>query len=85
MFLDLLVEARKSAGLTQVQLASKAGLSQPYVSAVERGGLRLDTLQLRAWLHACGTDLGKFGTELEGRLASFESSELKAKERHEKR
>lgn len=68
-FLELLVEARKRAGLTQVQLAAKAGLSQPYISAVERGGLRLDALQLRAWLHVCGTDLGAFGAELEARLA----------------
>lgn len=72
VFLDLLVEARKGAGLTQVQLATKSGLSQPYVSAVERGGLRLDTLQLRTWLHACGSDLGVFGTELERRLRAFE-------------
>jgi transcriptional regulator with XRE-family HTH domain len=72
LFLDLLVGARKAAGLTQVQLAKKANLSQPYVSAVERGGLRLDTLQLRTWLRACGSDLGSFGVELEDRLASFE-------------
>lgn len=68
IFLELLKEIRKISGLTQSQLASKTGLSQPYVSAVERGGLRLDTLQLRTWLHACGTDLGAFGTELESRL-----------------
>jgi transcriptional regulator with XRE-family HTH domain len=74
VFLELLVEARKGAGLTQVQLAIKGGLSQPYVSAVERGGLRLDTLQLRTWLHACGSDLGTFGAELEKRLKAFEGS-----------
>src|SRR5690349_3299771 len=72
VFLDLLVGARKSAGLTQVELARKTGLSQPYVSAVERGGLRLDTLQLRTWLHACGTDLGTFGSELESLLSAIQ-------------
>lgn len=72
VFLDLLVEVRKGAGLTQVQLAARTGLSQPYVSAVERGGLRLDTLQLRSWLHACGEDLGTFGAELELRLKAHE-------------
>lgn len=71
VFLELLVQVRKGAGLTQVQLATKAGVSQPYVSAVERGGLRLDTLQLLAWLHACGTDLGTFGIELENRLKAL--------------
>lgn len=71
-FLDLLVETRKAAGLTQVQLAAKAGLSQQYISAVERGGIRLDTLQLRRWLHTCGSNLEVFGAELERRLPPLE-------------
>jgi transcriptional regulator with XRE-family HTH domain len=73
VFLQLLVEVRKEAGLTQVQLAQKAETSQPYVSAVERGLIRLDTLQLRTWLHVCGADLGAFGVELEKRLKAFKS------------
>ena len=72
IFLELLGEMRRDAGLTQVELAAKTDLSQPYVSAVERGGLRLDTLQLRTWLHACGSNLGDFGKELEKRLAVFD-------------
>ncbi|HWV44596.1 MAG TPA: helix-turn-helix transcriptional regulator [Nitrospira sp.] len=79
VFLELLIEARKGAGLTQVQLAAKTGLSQPYVSAVERGGLRLDTLQLRAWLQACGSNLGAFGAELEDRLVMLERQRLDKK------
>ena len=81
VFLQLLLAARKAAGLTQAQLAAKTGLSQPYVSAVERGGLRLDTLQLRTWLSACGSDLGAFGAELEKRLKAFEGSESAKKSR----
>lgn len=61
-FLQLLIETRKEADLTQAKLAHKTGLSQPYVSAVERGILRLDTLQLRTWLLGCGSDLGTLGT-----------------------
>jgi transcriptional regulator with XRE-family HTH domain len=72
VFLELLIEMRKTAGLTQVELGEKAGLSQPYISAVERGVLRLDTLQLWTWLRACGSDLGTFGVELEKRLKPFE-------------
>ncbi|RUL79918.1 helix-turn-helix domain-containing protein [Dyella choica] len=72
VFLQLLVETRQEADLTQVKLAQKVGLSQPYVSAVERGVLRLDTLQLRTWLAGCGSDLGSFGLELERRLKVFE-------------
>jgi len=73
VFLQLLLEARQAAGFTQIQLGAKAGLSQAYISAVERGVLRLDTLQLHTWLHACGTDLAVFGAELEKRLLAFEA------------
>jgi len=72
VFLQLLVEIRQEADLTQAKLAQKTGLSQPYVSAVERGVLRLDTLQLRTWLAGCGSDLGTFGAELERRLGVVE-------------
>ncbi len=58
LFLQLLVETRQGADLTQAKLAKKTGLSQPYISAVERGVLRLDTLQLRTWLAGCGVRPG---------------------------
>jgi len=67
-FLELLVETRTKANLTQADLAALAGVTQPYVSQVEGGKIRLDTLQLRRWLHACGSDLGKFGRALERRV-----------------
>lgn len=73
VFLKLLGEVRQKAELTQVQLAEMIDLSQPYISAVERGGLRLDTLQLRTWLHACNSNLKEFGEELESRLEAFDS------------
>lgn len=78
-FLKLLVETRKAGGLTQVQLATKAGISQQYISAVENGGIRLDTLQLRRWLHACGSNLEAFSAELEKRLKAFEKKSEGAK------
>lgn len=68
VFLELLKEARAKAGLTQVQLAKAAGISQAYVSAVERGVLRQDALQLRSWLRACGSTFAKFARELDKRL-----------------
>jgi len=74
VFLQLLGEMRQKAGLTQVQLAALTGLSQPYVSSVERGVLRLDTLQLRTWLRPCGSNLEAFGAELEKRLKVFDVS-----------
>ena len=84
VFLQLLVEIRQEADLTQAKLAQKTGLSQPYVSAVERGVLRLDTLQLRTWLAGCGSDLGTFGAELERRLGVLEGSPEGKKARRSK-
>lgn len=69
VFPALLVETRVAATLTQAALANLAGVSQPYVSQVEWGNIRLDTVQLRDWLHARGSDLGRFGRALEKRLA----------------
>jgi DNA-binding XRE family transcriptional regulator len=51
--LGLLIETRMKARLTQSELAEAAGVSQPYVSQVESGLIRLDGLQLVDWLHAC--------------------------------
>jgi transcriptional regulator with XRE-family HTH domain len=68
VLLDLLVETRTKAKLTQAELAEAAGVSQPYVSQVESGLIRLDGLQLVDWVHACGSDLGRFGRALEKRL-----------------
>ena len=50
----LLVEARRAAGLSQRDLARRAGVAQPAVSRIERGHLspRLDTLD--RLLRACG-------------------------------
>ncbi|HEY4145660.1 helix-turn-helix transcriptional regulator [Pinirhizobacter sp.] len=68
ILVDLLREIRDKARLTQKEVALRAGVSQQYVSSVERGLLRLDALQLRTWLKACDSNLGKFGRELEKRL-----------------
>lgn len=68
ILLGLLIEARTKAKLTQAELAEAAGVSQPYVSQVESGLIRLDGLQLLDWVHACGSNLGRFGRALEKRL-----------------
>ena len=65
---SLLIEIRKSAGITQVQLAKLLGKSQSFVSKVERGENRLDVIQLRTILHTLGTTLAAFVEELEQRL-----------------
>jgi transcriptional regulator with XRE-family HTH domain len=68
ILLDLLVETRKKAKLTQGALALAAGVSQPYVSQVESGLIRLDPLQLDDWLHACDSTMERFGRTLKRRL-----------------
>lgn len=53
-------DRRLHLGLTQAQLAARAGLTQPSVSRLERG-LGLGSLdQLVALLNALGLDLGLF-------------------------
>ncbi|MDH5822704.1 helix-turn-helix transcriptional regulator [Luteimonas sp. RD2P54] len=58
--LEMLVEIRGKAGLKQAELAALLDRSQSYVSDVERGGRRLDLLQLREYCLACNQDLVSF-------------------------
>lgn len=44
-FLDLMIEARKAAGLSQSQVASALGKPQSFVSKYERGERRLDVVE----------------------------------------
>jgi transcriptional regulator with XRE-family HTH domain len=44
-FLDLLIEARKDADLTQVEVASRLGRPQSFVSKYENGERRLDVVE----------------------------------------
>ena len=49
-----LVAARKNAGLTQVELASRLSKPQSFVSKIERGERRVDTLEFCAIATALG-------------------------------
>ena len=44
-FLDLLIQARKDADLTQVEVASRLGRPQSFVSKYENGERRLDVVE----------------------------------------
>jgi transcriptional regulator with XRE-family HTH domain len=61
-FLKKLREARKAAGLTQIELAERLGekASQSFVSKCERGERRIDIAELRAFCKAIGLSLGEF-------------------------
>lgn len=44
-FLAVIVQARKEAGLTQLELASRLGKPQSYISKAERGERRIDVVE----------------------------------------
>ena len=66
--LELLREARRQAGVTQVELAARLKKSQSFVSKVEVGETRVDVIQLRTILKALGTSLREFVAQLDARL-----------------
>ncbi len=68
VFLAALRKLRQGRGLTQVQLAEKLGRNQNFVTAAERGVVRLDGLQLRDWCLACDSDLISWAAEIERQL-----------------
>jgi len=67
-FRELLREARVQAGLTQLDLASRLGVPQSFVSKYESGERRLDVLELRLVCQAVGVPLQVFVRRLEKRL-----------------
>lgn len=56
LLLEMLVEARTRAGVTQVELAARLGRPQPFISFVERGERRVDVIEFYAIMRALGTD-----------------------------
>ena len=70
VFLRELRAARVQVGLTQVDLATRLGETQSFISKCERGERRLDILELRVFCRAIGLSLSGFVQRLERRLAS---------------
>jgi transcriptional regulator with XRE-family HTH domain len=67
LIVEVLRALRERTGLNQTQFAEVLGRTQSYVSSAERGA-KMDTLQIRDWCHACGTDLIGWATEVENAL-----------------
>jgi transcriptional regulator with XRE-family HTH domain len=61
---EKLAALRKTAGLSQVQLASRLGVGQSYVSKIERGEAYVDVLVFMDWCQACGAIAGQVMNEL---------------------
>ena len=64
VFLDLLRDARKAAGVTQVVLAERLGNRQVFVSKLENGDRRMDVVDLLEYCRAAGIDFCRFVREL---------------------
>ena len=80
IFAELLVSARRSAGVTQKALAEKLAIGQSSVSKVERGVQRLDLVELQLWLSAIGSpSLAAFAAEFEDRVLKLSSAEQRWK------
>lgn len=60
LFLELLIRARKDAGVTQEQLAKRLNRPQSFVSKCENGERRLDVIELLQILQAMGVDPLRF-------------------------
>jgi transcriptional regulator with XRE-family HTH domain len=61
-FTKRLVAARKSAGLTQVQVARRLGKSNTYVSKCELGERRVDFVELQRFAQIYSEDISFFIT-----------------------
>jgi transcriptional regulator with XRE-family HTH domain len=68
VFLELLIELRHRAALTQAQLGLKLPFEQPAISKIERGERRVDVIELKLICEQLGISLQDFISELQLRL-----------------
>ena len=66
-FRALLTEARKTAGLTQVELSAQLERPQSFVSKVERGERRLDVIEFLEMARVLRLDVVAFLHQLDAR------------------
>jgi len=69
-FIAELVAARKTAGLTQVQLAERLSKPQSFVSKIERGERRIDVVEFCAMARAMGVEPASLLERIDGKLPS---------------
>ena len=65
---DLLRELRLNAGLKQTEVSDRLGVTQSFISDVERNSRRLDVVELRDLIRIYGVSLPDFVAEMEVRL-----------------
>lgn len=69
IFLQVLKRMRAESGMTQAQCSAALGRPQSFMSDVERGVRRLDTVQLRDLCQVLGNDLISFTKSFEHALS----------------
>lgn len=69
---EMLQLRRQKAGLTQRQLAEILDKPQSWVCRHERGDLRMDYMELRAYLRALDVSVVSFVSALERKLAKLD-------------
>lgn len=74
VFIELLKELRRQAGITQADLADALHENQSFVSKCERGERRIDIVELREFCRAIGISLTAFTDELDRRLTIIEDA-----------
>ena len=68
LLLEMLVEARTRAGLTQAELGDRLGRPQPFISYIERGERRVDVIEFYAIMKALAVDPETAFRELTAKL-----------------
>jgi transcriptional regulator with XRE-family HTH domain len=68
LFLRHFHEARKSAGLSQEEAATRMGKPQSYISKCQTGERRVDVIELYNYCEALGISFAEFTQELEKAL-----------------
>ncbi len=69
-FRQMLIQARKQSGLTQMDVASRLGKPQSFVSKYERGERRLDVVEFLEVSRAIGVEPGTIIDRLSSELGS---------------
>lgn len=72
---------REAAGLTQTRLAKRFKNTQAWVSSVEVGITRLDTVQVWEWCRACGATLSAVSAAMEDGFVAAASLDRKRRKK----
>ncbi|NKF24546.1 helix-turn-helix domain-containing protein [Solimonas marina] len=80
--IDLLIELRNEADVTQVELAKRMGTSQSVLSKLERGVVRMDLMDVLDYLDGIHADPRQFLDIFLGRIEFGSASPAPAVERH---